>query len=70
MTHSLAELSIQEFQSIANAAVAKAIATIAAAGLPVTGTVGGKVVRLMPDDPLLAPYTKAASGDGGQSAQD
>lgn len=70
MTKTLADLSLKEFESIANAAVANAIATTARAGLPVTGAVGGKVVRLMPDDPLLAPYLKAAEGDRGHVTQE
>lgn len=70
MTNSLADLSVQEFQSIANATVAKSIAVTAAAGLPVNGVVGGKKVRLMPDDPLLAPYICAAKRDRRQVTPD
>lgn len=65
MMKALADLSLQEFESIARAAVAKAIATTAAAGLPVTGMIDGKVVRLMPDDSRLDPYIEAVRADIG-----
>ena len=50
----LADFSLNDIKALAHAAAATAVADSVVRGLPVTTLVNGKVVQLMPDDPLIA----------------